>query len=330
MTIVGRARRRLFGVPSPRAVFESDGFSPLAWPRFRDVAETLVEGYHAALTDPRPTPLQRQLATVPTQLSGIAYEGAGMGLAALDLVTPGTHHVSTFSEGPARNHLYPFYVGVGLAYARLRRLPEAHLETLDPVLGWVTADGYGFHEAFFRRGPHPALAPRPQNMTDYGRQMFDQGVGRALWFSLGAEAEVVHFQVRGFAEHRHRALWGGIGLAASYCGGSAEQLRQLHAKSGDFRTELAVGAAIAAWGRDVADSPAPHTELAGEIFAGQSAATLARIAEDARIAVPRFSSRPAMEKWRCGIADRIAGEARVATQELQQQLPHQDTHNRAI
>lgn len=306
MSILGQIKCRLFGVSSARSVFERDGFSPLAWTRFHDVAETLVHGYHAALADPSPALLESELSRAPAELRGIAYEGAGMGLAALDLVTPRADYVAGFAAGPAINYLYPFYVGVGLAYARLRRSPQNHLATSDPVLGWVAVDGYGFHEAFFRRRPHPPIVELPQSLTRYGRELFDQGVGRALWFSLGGDAELVMFHLRGFDDQRQSALWGGVGLAASYCGGHPDQLRTLAAGGRDFKPQLAVGSAIAAWGRDVADGHAPHTDTACQIFAGMPAVTAAAIAEQARASVRLFSPRPAMEEWRSRIATRIA------------------------
>ena len=93
MTVSGQIRRRLFGVSSARSVFERDGFSPLAWTRFGAIAETLVDGYHAALHDPLPEDLEARLASAPIELRGIAWEGAGMGLAALDVMTPAAQRV---------------------------------------------------------------------------------------------------------------------------------------------------------------------------------------------------------------------------------------------
>ncbi|TDT30099.1 DUF1702 family protein [Naumannella halotolerans] len=304
MTALGLIRRRLFGVSSAAAVFSSDGFSPMAWTKFNHVANTLVHGYHAALRDPRPARLTAELATTPNELRGIAWEGAGMGLGALDSVDPSQRWVMQYGNGAAKNHLYPFYIGVGMALARLRRPPERSLPQLDPVVGWVIADGYGFHETFFRRQRHAPYVPVPDALTSYSQQMFDQGVGRALWFSLGADADLVNFHIRGFEPHRHEALWTGVALAGSYCGGNREQLKKVTVHAAPFRTQLAVGSAIAAWGRAEAASPASHTQTACEVFADTSFDEAARIASRARDNVPSITgSTSAMELWRLGIAD---------------------------
>lgn len=304
MTAIGHVRRRLFGVASAAAVFNRDGFSPMAWTKFNHVAGTLVHGYHAALRDPRPDHLTAELATTPNELRGIAWEGAGMGLGALDIVDPSKNWVTHYGNGAARNHLYPFYIGVGMALARLRRSPEKDLPRLDPIIGWVVADGYGFHETFFRRERHAPYVPQQHTLTDYAQQMFDQGVGRALWFSLGADADLVNFHIRGFELHRQQALWSGVALAGSYCGGSRDELEKVVEHAAPFRTQLAVGAAIAAWGRAEASSPAQHTQTACEVFANTSFDEASRIARRARDSVTSFTgSTPAMEEWHRRIAD---------------------------
>ena len=41
------------------------------------------------------------------------------------------------------------HVGLGWALARLRRSVTPYLAQLDPLLGWLAVDGYGFHEGYF-------------------------------------------------------------------------------------------------------------------------------------------------------------------------------------
>ncbi|MDA2804781.1 DUF1702 family protein [Nocardiopsis suaedae] len=310
MTAIGRLRRTAFGIPSAQAVFSRPGFTPEAWQRFAPVARSLMEGYHASLEDPRLPALAARLDAVDPELQGFAYEGAGMGLAALDAVAPWKRRLPAFMAGPAARHAYPAYVGVGLAFARLRRSPEAQLALLDPLLGWVTADGYGFHEAFFRRRRYVLHRAVPTHLTEYGRRCFDQGVGRALWFSAGGRVPLVARLVDGYAPERRADLWGGVGLAASYGGGADERsLRDLRDRVGPHRVRLARGAATAAWGRRQAGGTAPHTELACRVFCGLGGAEAAHAVEEARRDLPTVSVEPPYEIWRQRIEHALAATA---------------------
>jgi enediyne biosynthesis protein E3 len=307
MTSVGIVRRRLFGIPSAQAVFSRPGFAPEAWERFAPVACSLMEGYNATLEDPRLPVLTARLEAVESSLKGFAYEGAGMGLAALDAITPGKGRLGDFVSGPGASHIYPVYVGVGLAYARLRRTPENNLVGLDPLLGWVTADGYGFHEAFFKRRRYVDRHAVPTHLTTYGRRFFDQGVGRALWFSSGGVVDRVTRLIAGFQSERHADLWSGVGLASAYGGGAdADALRSVLSHASAYRPQLARGAATAAWGRLTAGNQAAHTDLACQIFCGRSSQDAAAVVEDAARGLPVISVEPGYEIWRRRTEDRLA------------------------
>src|SRR5947209_10369762 len=114
MTALGRLRRTFFGIPSEKSVFSRPGFAEEAWLRFQPVAHSLVEGYHATLEDSRLEALVPRLEAVEAELHGFAYEGAGMGLAALDIMAPWKNRLRELVEGPGAPHIYPIYVGVGL------------------------------------------------------------------------------------------------------------------------------------------------------------------------------------------------------------------------
>jgi hypothetical protein len=306
---VGRVRRLLFGIPSAKAVFSRPGFAPEAWQRFEPVAHSLMEGYHATLEDPRLSALEARLEAVEPSLKGFAYEGAGMGLAALDAITPWKKQkrLNAFVEGPGAPHIYPIYVGVGLAYARLKRTPEANLAGLDPLLGWVTADGYGFHEAFFKRRRYVEQHTVPTHLSSYGRRFFDQGVGRALWFSSGALPDRVAHLIAGFQPQRHADLWSGVGLASAYGGGAdADALRSVLAHAHAYKPQLARGAATAAWGRQHAGNQAAHTDLACEIFCGRTSQDAAALVEQEARDLPVISVEPNYEIWRRRTEEKLA------------------------
>lgn len=314
MTLVGNIRRLLFGIPSEQAVFQRPGFAQEAWERFQPVAHSLVEGYHASLEDSRFEVLVPRLNVVDARLRGFAYEGAGMGLAALDCIAPWKNRVKLFVEGPAAPHMYPTYVGVGLVLARLKRQPERFLSRLDPVLGWVVVDGYGFHEGFFawRRTVKGQVVPG--GLSRYARRLFDQGLGRSIWFSSGALTDRIIATIGAFPPERQVELWSGIGMACTFAGGTDQaSLEALRKAAGPHRFQLAQGSAIAAKGCREAGTPAPHAELACEILCGMSAEQAAHLATRSYQDLPLDRSEPAYEIWRCRIRAHFIAEEGIQT-----------------
>jgi hypothetical protein len=154
MGVMGSIRRALFGISADETTLAKRGFresSPGVRERLEEIGTTFVTGYHAALHEDRPEPLGRHLEQVVTkELQGFAFEGAAMGLTLLDLLTPWKRtRLRAFLDGPAMPHLYMAHVGAGWALARLRRRPDRILRRLDPLICWLAADGFGFHEGYF-------------------------------------------------------------------------------------------------------------------------------------------------------------------------------------
>ncbi len=308
MSILGKLRRAAFGIPSEKSVFSRPGFAPEAWLRFSPVAHALVEGYHATLEDSHFEALVPRLEAVDPALRGFAYEGAGMGLAALDILTPGKNRIQAFVEGPAAPHIYPTYVGVGLALARLRRQPERFLERLDPVLCWVVVDGYGFHEGFFAWKRVVEQQAVPAHFSAYARRLFDQGLGRSIWFASGALVDRVITLIEAFPKERQADLWSGVGLACAYAGGAERsEIERLRSAASPYLPQLARGAAVAARGRLDAGYVTPHTELACQMFCGLSSEMAAHVLDVARENLPTTSVESAYETWRERTLAQFAG-----------------------
>lgn len=312
MTLLGKVRRTLFGIPSEDTVFRRPGFAKDAIQRFKPVAHGLVTGYHATLEDSRFDILMARMNEVDIDLRGFAFEGVGMGLAALDCFTPWKNRVNAFAEGPGAPYIYPFYVGVGLALARMRRNPEHYLDRLDPVFNWVIVDGYGFHEGFFAYRRTIEQQAVPKKLSAYGRKVFDQGLGRAIWFSSGADADRVVRTIEAFPPARQVELWSGIGCASAYGGGADRHaIEAIASLAAPYRLQMARGAAIAAWGREQASNFAQYTDIVCEVFCGTSSVTAARIAGQALRNLPDESSEPAYETWRQRIQEQFATQAQA-------------------
>jgi hypothetical protein len=203
------------------------------------------------------------------------------------------------------------HVGAGWAAARLRRSLPRYLERFDPVLRWLIADGFGFHEGYFH-WQRFLIRREPTRLPGYFARAFDQGLGRSLWFVDGADALAVASHIVAFEPHRRADLWSGVGLAAAYAGGAApgalERLRDLAV---GFNAHVAQGAAFAAKARVRAGIPGPHTDAACRVLCGTSMSEAASWTDDANRDLPATTTgpRPGYEVWRERIRERFNEKA---------------------
>ena len=306
-----RIARRLFGIDPGETSFERRGFrwdSETVRQRLEGVAGRFVEGYHCALEEPTTGDLAARLGEIPAEVSGFAYEGAGMALALLDTLTPWRkdRRLDAFLRGPGDPHHYLVYVGAGWILARLPLSPERLLARLDPVLGWLALDGYGFHEGFF----HPQRTVRrqevPGKVRGYARRAFDQGIGRSLWFVEGAGAQRLKAAISAFPADRQGDVWSGTGLACAYAGGRDRgTVEELAAHAGGHLPQLAQGIAFAAGARHRAGNLAPQTEIACQAVWGLDAARVAGMVVELSGDLPADGAEPAYEAWRRRIQEQL-------------------------
>ena len=198
-----------------------------------------------------------------------------------------------------------------------------------PLLRWLALDGYGFHEAYFRTplvvGEHrpPPLPRGHPGSARNAAHVVDQGIGRALWFVCGADADHLAGTIGGFAPSRRPDLWAGAGLAAAYAGyqsasGPASRgdeatarrieapLRELAAHAGPHLPDAAQGAAFAAKARHLPGLVTPHTVTAVRVLCGMDVAAAARCTDDARPA--DAAAGDAYQAWRHQIRQRFTAE----------------------
>ena len=296
-------RRRFLALSPDEVSFASRGFrDTAARPRFEEIGRVFLRGYDAALDDAAPAALADRLNAVDRPLRGFAFEGAAMSLALLDGLTPWRRdRLAAFLVGPGAPHVYMVHVGAGWAAARLPwRSPTPPGPPLDPLLAWLALDGYGFHQGYF----HPAhflhsSGHGRDGVTGYASRVFDQGLGRALWFVEGADVARVVATLRTFPSVRQPDLWSGVGLAATYAGGvDLAALTALRRSSGAFAPHVAQGAAFAAKARQAAAIVTPDTEQAVRALCGVSTDSAAAIADEMRTALLSEGGVPAYEVWR--------------------------------
>ncbi|TDT30095.1 DUF1702 family protein [Naumannella halotolerans] len=290
-TILQKAKRQSMGVSDAEAVGFSRGGTP-KWTHLETAVRTAVGGYHTVLDDSRIDVLVPRLEEVNRDWRGYAYEGAAMGLTGLDCFLPTKSRFLAYVEGPARHHAYMAHIGAGEALARLRRRPQNFIDKLPhPVLRWLVMDGFGFHEGFFRPDRHIIGQKIPDYLTAHARRVFDQGIGRAVWFLTGADVDDISSILNAFPAHRHSDLWLGVGVGCGYVGGISEQeIRRLQHHSGQYERQLGVGAAFVAKGRIQAGNLVTDTATAAEILCGKSAAEAAAMVDAGFAAVTHTHS----------------------------------------
>jgi hypothetical protein len=299
----GSLRKRWLGIRPEAIAFDRLGFrsgTPDARRLLERITGAFATGYHAVLEDDHLEVLVPRLDNVAPEYQGFAFEGAGMGLALLDYLTLWhKRRVAAFLYGAGSRHAYLVHVGVGWAMARMHRDPQSTRERLDPLLGWLAIDGYGFHEGFFHWAHYLGGQPLPARLTGYDRRAFDQGLGRSLWFVEGADPAQIPRVISRFSAERQADLWSGVGLAATYAGGIGETgLKALADSAAVHRPPLAQGAAFAAKAREHAGHILDHTQLACAVLCRKSAEDAARLTDQALANLDGTGPEPAYEVWR--------------------------------
>jgi enediyne biosynthesis protein E3 len=312
--------KRLFGISLHEVTFARRGFhgsSGAARRRLEQSGRTFLQGYHAALEKDDLKTLTLRLSSMDLEFRGFAFEGAAMALALLDSLTPWKkNRWQAFVRGPGAAHMYMVHVGVGWAIARLpwlRRQAERPLATLDPLLRWLAVDGYGFHEGYFHWPRYVQDQVIPNRLTHYACRVFDQGLGRSLWFVDGADVGRLPKTIGRFNPGRHADLWSGVGLACAYAGGvDRAAIETLRSAALCYLPQLAQGATFAAKARERAGNPVPHTELACQVLCGLPSDVAARLTDEALENLPPDGAEPAYEVWRRRIRTQFAAERAIA------------------
>jgi hypothetical protein len=248
----------------------------------REILETAASAFLTGYN----TAIRRSAADLAGRLSelgeaqrGHALEGAGMGATVLDLLTVGRgRRLRALLEGPGRGHPHLVLAGAGRGYASLRRrpsrlgrlgrsLPGGHIT--HPALRWLAWDGYGCHRGFFRSDATIGGQRLPRRLSAEQRALFDQGVGRSIWFHECADPDGVALRIAEFTPGRRGDLWSGAALAATYTGGAdVADLGRLASLSGEHRADVAHGSALACAARAHAGLIPAHTAAAAHALTG--------------------------------------------------------------
>jgi enediyne biosynthesis protein E3 len=159
-------------------------------------------------------------------------------------------------------------------------------------------DGYGFHEGYFHHQKVIKEGKMPSRLSETGRHVFLQGLGRSLWFVHGADVLEISQTIAGFHPEFRGDAWSGAGLACAYAGGvSPMEIKELRWCAGSHAASVAQGAAFAVKARQVAGNPARHTEIACEILCGMSTQRAAGLCDETLAQISNTDPSP-YQRWR--------------------------------
>ena len=321
-TLIGSVRRLLLTPSSAEVTFAERGFPVVpteATRRLEAVPQAVICGFEWGIDARDQAEVVRRLDMVDQEQRGFAYEGATMAFTVIDAMGGGRgHRARDLLLGPGQPHIFLTYIGIGFAMARLPRplwkkvMPDLTGSAYYPAMTWLAVDGYGFDRAYFdtRRFVDEQRVPAAypwEGEPEYFLRAADQGIGRALWFIHGGQVPDVAARVAGFATHRQADLWSGVGLAATFAGGSAaDGLAVLRDLAGDHRPDLAQGAVFAAKARSFAGYVPEHTSAAVAVLAGLPVEDAVRLADDTAVDAARAGAVPAYELWRGAVRARLA------------------------
>jgi hypothetical protein len=311
-TAIGSIRRFLLAPSLAEVSFAGRGFPGQASDvtrKLESVPQAVVCGFEWGIEARDQWDVERRLSLVEPELRGFAYEGATMAFTITDAMGRG-HRTRDLLRGPGRPHLFLSYIGIGFAMARLPRglwkrvLPDLGDSPYHPTMSWLAVDGYGFDLAYFktRRWVDRQELPSPypwQGCAEYFPRAVDQGIGRALWFIHGGRVVDVAAAVGRFAAHRQADLWSGVGLAATFAGGSDfEGLAELRRTAAEHRADLAQGMVFAVKARTYAGFVPPHTETAAAALGELSVDAALELADGTAVHEDGSASTPPYELWR--------------------------------
>ena len=198
----------------------------------------------------------------------IGYESASMSIALKDLENNRRlDNWLFFAKGPALAHKAQVYIGLGWAIAKLNLPFTEIVQMIESRLYHRVADGCGYYDGNFRQRHTVINMQAPVYLPEAAMPIYDQGVGRSLWYSSNADIEKIRSKIEHFPARRHADLWRGVGIAVAYVGGCDEEtLKTLLEYAGINRVQLACGSALAAKSRMEANSMTADTDRCSRLW----------------------------------------------------------------
>lgn len=255
--------------------------------RLELIGRTFIKGYNSAIERKSVEEINALLDEVQPELRGFAFEGASMACSLLDVLSLRSSRFIQLMQGRGQQYLHLCWVGTGWACARLRPLHARFRHKffhLDPLLGTLAYDGWGFHEGYFSSQRYlSAQAPAPGILKGYARRVFDQGFGRSLWFVGGASPTAIKSMISLYPFERQADMWSGVGLACTYAGGTDRSgMEEILAIDPSLLPHLRQGVAFGAKARVHSNNVTEDTALAAQVLCSGTPEQLAELTDVAK------------------------------------------------
>ena len=202
------------------------------------------------------------------EFSSIAYESASMAIALKDFETAQFPDAwLLFAGGAAAAHQAQVYVGLGWAIAKFNFPFLTAVKKLDTQFYFRIADGCGYYDGSFKHRRTVINQQLPDYLPAAALPMYDQGVGRSIWYTEKADIHKISSKIESFATGRHSDLWRGVGIAVAYVGGCDDaDLKILWKYASVNCFQLAYGAALAARSRSMAKTMTTDTDRCSRLW----------------------------------------------------------------
>jgi enediyne biosynthesis protein E3 len=216
------------------------------------------------------------------EFSSIAYESASMAIALKDFESETFPHAwLSFANGPAAAHQAQVYVGLGWAIAKINFPFLTAVEKLHSKFYFRIADGCGYYDGSFKNRRTVTNQELPVYLPAAALPMYDQGIGRSIWYTEKADIHKIRSKIETFATERRADLWRGVGIAVAYVGGCDDaDLKTLLQYAATNGFQLACGAALAARSRTMANTMTADTNRCSRLWYALTTDTAAIANED--------------------------------------------------
>lgn len=230
-----------------------------------------------------PSELVRRVNDLELRWRPVAAEGAAMGVAVLDVVLKKKNRWSQFQQQIGR-YAPSLYLGRGMAIGLLKPRCQFHQDVHESMFTWLLVDGMGFAQGFLHQLNKLGKSQGPLPLHDCDAQthqsVFDQGLGRFLWFNHGHELPVLVNVISKQEKNRRADLWSGVGVASTFLGlVDKENMQYLKQEAGIYAADLAVGATLACRARLADGCHLPHLEDVIETLCGVTAEECLELSE---------------------------------------------------
>lgn len=270
----------------------------------RATSDVFLKGLFRGLSGNHVLTEAASFAAGEMQYLGVFLEGNAMGLALSDYLTPAKRkRWNTLRCEIENRHPYEVHTALGMALGMF----GGKIDNATSLWQWFVLDGLGFQQGLLH--PDKFIERRIRSrraLSAQGAKVFDQGLGRSIWFQSAGDVQRACESVEKFDHERHADLWTGLGVAVAHVGNLPESsLTYLRARAEKHAASFAVGIAIAAHVRHLNGTGKEVADNACRIIAGVSAQEAAAIVEHSYAAVYGSTTNDIHMRWQDAISQKL-------------------------